>query len=242
MKTKKKIVVVIPAYNCSKKIKGVFEGIPKDFLKKIFKFVIINDGSLDNTQKVLMGLKSKYKKIKIIRFEKNKGYAMSQKTGFTESLKSGADVVVLIHSDGQHPPQYLGKIVQPVLENKADVAIGSRILGGALKGGMPLWKYMGSRSLTFLENVAYAMNVSEFHTGFICYSRKALTAIPYMKLSNSFHFDGEMIMMSGKKKLRIKEIPIPTIYADEKSNVNMPKYVFDIFKMMFRNWIGKYDF
>ncbi len=242
MNNKNKIVVVIPAYNCANKIEGVFEGIPKDFLKKVFRFVIINDGSRDVTQDILLKLKRKYKKVKIVHFKTNKGYAMSQKTGFTEALRLGADAAVLIHSDGQHPPEFLDRITEPILSNKADVVIGSRILGGALKGGMPLWKYMGNRFLTFLENVAFGMDIAEFHTGFIAYSKKALMEIPFMKLSNSFHFDGEMIMMSGKKKLRIKQIPITTIYSDEQSNVNIPKYVFDIFKMMFKNLIGKYDF
>ena len=139
---KTKLIIVIPAYNCAKTIENVFKRISKETFKTINKFIIVNDGSKDSTQDVALKLKKKYKKIKIIRFEKNKGYGAVQKAGFSKALELDADAAVLLHSDGQYPPEYLGKILEPLLTDKADVVLGSRILGkGALKGGMPVHKY-----------------------------------------------------------------------------------------------------
>ena len=107
---------------------------------------------------------------------------------------------------------------------------------------MPLYKYVGNRTLTLLENFAFGMNVSEYHTGYTVYSKKALKSIPFTKLSNTFHFDGEMIMMSGKKGLRIKEIPIPTRYANEKSHLNPISYGLDVLNIIFKYLVGRYDF
>ncbi|MBS3158446.1 glycosyltransferase family 2 protein [Candidatus Woesearchaeota archaeon] len=240
---KKKIVVVIPAYNCSLTIENVFRRVPKDFLPKIYRFVVVNDGSRDDTQEVLEKLKKKYRQIAIIQFKKNRGYGAVQKAGFTEALNLDADVSVLLHSDGQYPPEMLDKMLEPIISSMADVVIGSRILGrGALKGGMPLYKYVGNRTLTLLENFAFGMNVSEYHTGYTVYSKKALKSIPFTKLSNTFHFDGEMIMMSGKKGLRIKEIPIPTRYANEKSHLNPISYGLDVLNIIFKYLVGRYDF
>ena len=224
-------------------IENVFRRVPKDFLPKIYRFVVVNDGSRDDTQEVLEKLKKKYRQIAIIQFKKNRGYGAVQKAGFTEALNLDADVSVLLHSDGQYPPEMLDKMLEPIISSMADVVIGSRILGrGALKGGMPLYKYVGNRTLTLLENFAFGMNVSEYHTGYTVYSKKALKSIPFTKLSNTFHFDGEMIMMSGKKGLRIKEIPIPTRYANEKSHLNPISYGLDVLNIIFKYLVGRYDF
>jgi len=134
-------------------------------------------------------------------------------------------------------------MISPIEKGKADVVLGSRMLGGeALKGGMPLYKYLGNRFLTFIENIAYGMNITEYHTGYMVYSKKALNTIPFKKLSDTYHFDGEMIMMSGKKKLRIAQIPISTHYGNEKSHLKPIKYGMDVLRIIWRNWTGKYDF
>ncbi|MEM4254059.1 MAG: glycosyltransferase family 2 protein [Candidatus Woesearchaeota archaeon] len=238
-----RIVIVMPAYNAAKTIESVFDRIPKDFWRKVYRVVVVNDGSKDNLPEVLRRIKKKYRKITVLTHDLNRGYGAAQKTGFTEAVRLGADIAVLLHSDGQYAPEILQKMIAPIENGEADVVLGSRMLGGeALKGGMPLYKYIGNRALTFIENIAYGMNITEYHTGYMVYSKRALATIPFTRLSNTFHFDGEMIMMSGKKKLRIREVPIPTRYAEEKSHLKPIKYGIDVLKIIWRNLTGKYDF
>jgi len=242
MPTHKKIIIVMPAYNAGRTIGSVLERIPLSLVKRIFQIIIVNDGSTDDTGAVIEELKEKYKKIKILTHPKNRGYGAAQKTGFKEAVKEGADIGVLLHSDGQYAPEIMHTLLDP-FEYGYDVVQGSRMLaGGALKGGMPLYKYFGNKFLTLLENFAYGLNMAEYHSGYMLYSKKALITIPFEKLSNTFHFDGEMLLMAAKKKLRVKEIPIPTRYSTEKSHLNPFTYGIDVLKIIYRNWRGKYDF
>ncbi|MBI2664908.1 glycosyltransferase family 2 protein [Candidatus Woesearchaeota archaeon] len=237
-----KIIIVMPAYNAGKTVTGVFERIPKPFLKQISEFIVVDDGSKDDTANKIAQLSRKYK-IKKLVHEQNRGYGGAQKTGFTEAIKANADIAILLHSDGQYPPELLPTIIIPIISGEADMVLGSRILGGkALQGGMPLHRYLGNRFLTIIENMAYGLNISEYHTGYIAYSKKALNSIPLLKLSDTFHFDGEMILMASKKKLKIREIPIPTHYGYEKSYLNPITYGMDVLKIIFKNMIGKYNF
>lgn len=240
---KVKIVIVMPAYDAAKTIESVFERIPKDFYKRVYKIIIVNDGSSDNTAEIIKKLSKKYKKTLELTHQKNKGYGATQKTGFNKAVELGADIAVLLHSDGQYAPELLPKMVKPIEEKKADVVMGSRFLGGgALKGGMPLHRFIGNKILTSIENIAYGMSSSEFHTGYMIYSRKALERIKFNRLSNTFHFDGEMVMMSGKKGLRIVEIGIPTRYAEEKSHLRPIRYGLNVLKIIIKEKIGKYNF
>lgn len=233
----------MPAYRAAKTIGSVFKRIPKQFYKHIHKIIVVNDGSPDNTAEIIKKLSKKYTKIITLTHKKNKGYGAAQKTGFNKAVELGAGLAVLLHSDGQYSPELLPKMVKPIEDGKADVVMGSRFSGGgALKGGMPLYKYLGNRILTTIENIAYGMNISEFHTGYMIYSRKALQKIKFNRLSDTFHFDGEMVMMSGKKKLRIAEIGIPTIYAEEESHLKPIKYGLNVLKIIIKEKLGKYDF
>ena len=237
-----RIVVVMPAYNAGKTIEKVFKRIPRKVLDNIYRIIVVNDGSKDNTLQVVKNLKKKYN-LDLLDHVKNKGYGRAQKTGFRHALKLGADIAVLLHSDGQYAPEVMDKLLEPLEAGKADVVQGSRILGGkSLQGGMPLYKYFGNRVLTFMENIAYGMNMAEYHSGYMLYSKKALQVIPFEKLSDKFHFDGEMLIVAKKKKLRIKEVPIPTRYASEKSYLNPVTYGFEVFKTILNFWRGKYDF
>jgi glycosyltransferase involved in cell wall biosynthesis len=240
---KKNIFIIMPAYKVEHLIEAVIKRIPSDIWKKVSQLVIINDGSPDNTIGVIKKLSKRYKKLHIIDKKINEGYARAQKTGFKYALKKGADIVVLLHSDGQYAPELLPKLLKPLEEDKADVVQGSRILGGkALQGKMPMYKYIANRILSILENLTYGMNVAEYHSGYMLYSKKALEKIPFEKLSNTFHFDGEMIFMSGKKGLKFKELPITTTYAGETSNLKPIQYGFDVLKIMWDYKMGKYDF
>jgi glycosyltransferase involved in cell wall biosynthesis len=233
------VVIVMPAYNAARTISDVFTRIPKPFLKQISEFIIVDDGSKDDTSVKIKQLAKKYK----IKMLSHVGYGAAQKTGFSQAVKTKADVAVLLHSDGQYPPELLPNIVKPIADGNADMVLGSRILGGsALKGGMPLHRYLGNRFLTTLENLAYGLRISEYHTGYIAYSKKALNAIPFTRLSNTFHFDGEMIVMASKRKLKISEIPIPTHYGYEKSYLNPVTYGIDVLKIIAKYLLGKYNF
>ncbi len=238
-----KILIVMPTYNAAKTIASVFGRIPSDIYKRLYKIIVVDDGSRDKTNLVLKKLKKRYSKILLITHNVNKGYGATQKTGFNKAVEYGADLAVLLHSDGQYAPEVLDRLIEPIISGNADVVLGSRILGGeALKGGMPLYKYIGNRTLTFIENVAYGTNLSEFHTGYMAYSKKALKEIKFNMLSDTFHFDGEMVMMASKYKLCIKEVPVPTRYADEVSYLKPIKYGFDVLKIIIKNFMGKYDF
>ncbi|OIO64115.1 hypothetical protein AUJ68_07290 [Candidatus Woesearchaeota archaeon CG1_02_57_44] len=233
----------MPGYNCEKTVEGVFSRIPAGVMKQLHAIVVVNDGSKDATAKVLKTLAKKYAKIKILMHPVNKGYGAAQKTGFSEAVRMNADVAVLLHSDGQYPPEMLSDMITPMTTGRADVVLGSRIKGGqAIAGGMPRYKYFGNRALTILENLCYGMRVSEYHSGYMGYSKKALSEISFLKLSDTFHFDGEMLLMSGKRGLRIEEVPIVARYADEKSHLRPIKYGMDVLRIIMRNFMGKYDF
>ncbi len=238
------ICIIMPAYNAALTIEKVFERIPEATFKKVNSIIVVNDGSKDNTKEIILKLQKKYPKVVYLEHEKNKGYGAAQKTGFNEAIKRNADAALLLHSDGQYPPELMDQFLEPLLKNESDVVIGSRFLGTSFKsirkGGMPIHKYIGNRVLTGIENVAYRMKMSEYHTGYTLYSKKALAEIPFNKLSDTFHFDGEMIMMSGIKKLRIKELSIPTRYAEEKSNLRPIKYGLDVLKIILKYLRGHY--
>ncbi|RJQ31205.1 glycosyltransferase family 2 protein [Candidatus Parcubacteria bacterium] len=238
----KKIVIVIPAFNAQKTIGVVLSRIPAEFITRTEKIYVINDGSLDGTLAEAESLKNKFSNIVIINKEINEGYARAQKTGFRRALNEGADVIILLHADGQYAPEELPRLTEPLIDGSADVVQGSRMLGGALKGGMPLYKFLANKFLSKLENICYRMDLAEYHSGYMLYSGKALKTIPFEKLSDTFHFDGEMLFVANDLGLRIKEIAIPTHYGGEKSNLKPIKYGFDVLKIMLRYKSGGYNF
>jgi len=239
----KKIFIIIPAYQAALTLESVFQRIPQAIYDKGARIVVVNDGSSDATGEVARAAARQRPNVEVIDHDRNRGYAQAQKTGFTHALAQGADIVALLHSDGQYAPELLPQLLAPLENDEADLVMGSRMLEqGALKGGMPMYKYIANKTLTAIENIAYGLNVSEYHSGYMLYSRRCLEAIPFVRLSDTFHFDGEMIMMAGKRKLRIKEIAIPTRYADEKSHLKPIKYGFDVLKIIWRNYRGKYEF
>jgi len=241
--TDKKIFILIPTYNAEKTIRKVFERIPKDFLPKINQFLVVNDSSTDNTLAELRSLKEIYPNITIIDKQENEGYAGAQKTGYRVALENNADIVVLLHADGQYAPEEMPRLVQPLINGEADIVQGSRMLEkGALEGGMPFYKYVANIILSKMENVCYGMSLAEYHSGYMLYSKKALETIPFEKLSNTFHIDGEMLFVGNDYNLRIKQLPIPTCYAEEKSHLKPIQYGLDVLKIMLKYKLGKYNF
>ena len=231
----------MPAYNVGNKIESVYSTIPPEVYAMIDSFIIVVGSTHDDTLEKAKKIQQKIKNVIIVAPPLNPGYGGAQKMGFRRALNEGADVCVLLHSDGQCDSHKIPELVKPILEGTADVILGSRMLNARIfKTTMPLYKYFGNRILTFCENVAFHSAISEFHTGYIAYSKQALQKIPYEKLDDQFHFDGNMIVMALIHKLKIAEISVPTIYEDEKSNLKVFSYAWDILKTIWKYKRGYY--
>jgi glycosyltransferase involved in cell wall biosynthesis len=235
------IFIIMPAYNAGKTIERVFARIPAEAKQRIRRYVVVNDGSSDNTEEALSRLKKDYPDLVVLRHDKNRGYGAAEKTLLSYAVKEGADVAILLHSDGQYSPEKIPDLLKPFDLAQADLVQGSRLLGkGALKGGMPLYKFVANKSLTFIENLSFGMKMAEYHSGYMLYSRKALLEIPFHRLSGSFDFDLEMLVMAKIRGLRILELPIPTIYADEVSHLDPVKYGFAVLAVVRKYLKGEY--
>ena len=191
-----KVAVFIIAYQAVRTLISCYDRIPARLRKSAAEIYVFDDCSDDNTYYAGLGykLKNKIKNLNIYRNKKNKGYGGNQKTGYDYAQKKGYDVVVLLHGDVQYAPEKIPQLIRPILQGKADLAMGSRMLGRPLRGGMPLWKYLGNKFLTAVENAALGLKLSEYHSGFRAYSINALRQVPYRKLTDDFHFDTEILI------------------------------------------------
>jgi glycosyltransferase involved in cell wall biosynthesis len=185
--------------------------------------ILVDDASEDDTPEIARRLG-----LDVHVHIQNKGYGGNQKTCYMEALNSGADVVVMLHPDNQYDATRIPSMIAPIMAGKADLVLGSRLLGGraaTLKGGMPIWKYVSNRFLTLVENTAFGTNLSEMHTGFRAYSRRLLTTIPFLLNSDDFVFDSEVIAQTVAFGFPIAEVPVPTRYFPEASSVNFRRSV-----------------
>ena len=213
----KKIVVVLPAYNAALTLKKTYEEIPFDIVDDV---VLVDDCSKDNTVEVARSLGIKH----VISHEKNKGYGGNQKTCYDTALGLGADIVVMLHPDYQYTPKLIHSLSHIIANDLYPVAFGSRILGkGALKGGMPMYKYIFNRMLTFTQNVLVNQKLSEYHTGFRSFSREVLEKINYHANSDDFVFDNQMISQIFYAGFEIAEVTCPTKYFPEASSINFAR-------------------
>ena len=208
-----KIVVVLPAYNAARTLERTYEDIPKD---KVFQIILVDDVSHDQTVEIARSLG-----LSVVIHVQNRGYGGNQKTCYLEALKEQADVVVMLHPDHQYDSRLVPELVAPILENQADMVVGSRILNGqALQGGMPIWKYIANRVLTTLENAIYGTRLTDCHSGFRAYSRRLLTTVPFLINSDDFVFDSQMIAQAVCFGFHIREIAVQARYFPEASSVN----------------------
>ena len=235
------VFILMPAYNAGATIEKVFARVPAEARERIGRYVVVDDGSTDGTAAALVRLQAEYSNLALLWHSGNRGYGEAVKTLLRYALAQGAGVGIVLHSDGQYSPEKIPDLLEPFDRDTADLVQGSRMLsGGALRGGMPFYKYVANKALTAVENRAFGMKLAEYHSGYMAYSRKAMETIPFEKLSHSFDFDLEMIVLAKVKGLRIAEIAIPTIYAGEKSHLNPIKYGFDVLSIVRAYRRGKY--
>lgn len=215
----KKIVVVLPAYNASKTLERTYREIPFDIVDET---VLVDDMSKDDTVEVARRLGINH----IIRHEKNTGYGGNQKSCYNKALELGADIVVMLHPDYQYTPKLIPSICYLIAHDLYPVVLGSRILGkGALKGGMPYYKYVFNRFLTLTENILIGQKLSEYHTGYRAFSREVLEKIHYNKNNDDFVFDNEMLSQIFMAGFDIAEVTCPTKYFDDASSINFKRSV-----------------
>jgi glycosyltransferase involved in cell wall biosynthesis len=236
--SKKRILIFVVAYNAEKTLGSVLARIPHELRGGNVEVLVIDDSSMDETfaaglahEKLFEGLK-----MTVLRTPLNQGYGGNQKLGYRYAIENGFDFVALVHGDGQYAPEKLPDLLTPLLQDEAGAVLGSRMMekGGALRGGMPLYKFVGNKILTRFQNRMLRTSFSEFHSGYRVYSTAALRKIPFERNSNDFHFDTEIIIQLVMACVRVVELPIPTYYGDEICYVNGLRYAWDVFRTMLR--------
>ncbi len=215
----KKIVVVLPAFNAHKTLKDTYSEIPFEIVDEV---VLVDDASDDETIKEARKIGIKH----LVIHDQNKGYGANQKSCYDKALELGADVIVMLHPDYQYPPKLITSMIPMITGGEYDLVLGSRILGnGALKGGMPMYKYVSNRALTFFQNLLSNQKLSEYHTGYRVYSREVLESLSYSNNSDDFIFDNQIIAQAFAKGFRIGEVSCPTNYFEEASSINFRRSV-----------------
>ena len=209
-----KIVVVMPALNAARTLRSTVSLIPRDSVDEI---IVVDDASTDGTIQIAHELG-----VRLIWHPHNVGYGGNQKTCYLEALQRGADVVVMLHPDGQYEPTLIPKLIEPILEDRADLVLGSRLAepGMALAGGMPRYKYVANRILTTIENRVLSTGLSELHTGYRAFSRKVLLTVPFLRNSLDFSFDSEILMQAAHFGFRIAEVPARSRYFEDASTIS----------------------
>jgi len=210
----KKIVVVLPAYNAALTLERTYKEIPLNIVDEV---VLVDDAGNDNTIEVGRQLGIKH----LIRHEKNRGYGGNQKTCYKKALELGADIVIMVHPDYQYTPKLIPAMADIIAQGLYPVVLGSRILGkGALKGGMPIIKYVANRILTFIQNILVNQKLSEYHTGYRAFSKEVLEKLNLEANSDNFIFDNQMLSQIIYEGYEIAEVTCPTKYFEEASSIN----------------------
>jgi glycosyltransferase involved in cell wall biosynthesis len=208
-----RVIVVLPAYNAAMTLERTLAEVSPGIVDE---FLLVDDASHDDTVKLAQRLRIPY-----IVHPKNRGYGGNQKTCYTQALRRGADIVIMLHPDYQYSPKLVGALAWQVASSEFDLVLGSRILGaGALKGGMPLYKYIANRFLTAVENILLGVKLSEYHTGYRAYNRRVLETLPLNENSDDFVFDNELLAQAVAFDFRIGELSCPARYFPEASSIN----------------------
>ena len=213
-----RVIVVMPAYNAARTVVRTYRDIPRDVVQKI---ILVDDVSKDDTVEIakLLGIDD------VVVHPRNRGYGGNQKTCYERALAEGADIVVMVHPDYQYDPTRIPALIAPIKDGSADMVLGSRFLGDPLAGGMPKWKFVANRFLTELENRAFGLRLSEYHTGFRAYSAGLLRTIAWQRNSDDFVFDQQLVAQVVAAGLRIEERAVPTRYFAEASSVGLRRSI-----------------
>ncbi len=225
--TSPKIAILVVAYNAEDTLHHVLDRIPAEFAQQVSVVLVCDDASTDSTHSQALKYQQGSKlPLNIIRHAANLGYGGNQKFGYRWAIDNGVDIVVLLHGDGQYAPEELSRMVEPIANNHADIVFGSRMIkrSKALKGGMPLYKFVGNIFLTSTQNLLTGVRLSEWHTGYRAYRVSSLQGVSFETNSNYFDFDTQIILQMIDSRQRISELQIPTFYGDEISRVNTIKY------------------
>lgn len=235
---KKRVLIFIVAYNAERTIGQVVQRIPTALLEHDTEILILDDSSQDRTFEKARTHKQSPFPVTVLQNPVNQGYGGNQKIGFHYAILHNFDVVALVHGDGKYAPEVLPELLEPLLNGEADAVLGSRMMHrlDALKGGMPLYKYVGIKILTAIQNRLLGTAYSEFHSGYRLYTVEALKRLPFDRNTNQFHFDTEITIQLVRAELRVKELPIPTYYGDEIRHVNGVKYAFNVAKAALLAW------
>ena len=210
---KPKVVVVMPAYNAAKTLHMTYADLPHEMVDLV---ILVDDGSSDETTKIARELG-----LELFVHNRNYGYGANQKTCYREALRAGADIVVMVHPDYQYDPRLLPEIIRPIQEGRAEAVLGSRLMGQhPMEQGMPWWKYYANRFLTRLENLAFGLQLSEYHTGYRAFRREVLESVNLEMNSDKFIFDQEILAQIVSLNLRIAEVPVPTRYFAQASSAS----------------------
>jgi glycosyltransferase involved in cell wall biosynthesis len=240
-----RLLLFIVTYNAESTLEKVLGRIPPEIYAYDYRILIIDDASVDQTIPSALAYKQSHEDLhmEVLLNPENQGYGGNQKIGYQYAIEQGFDIVALLHGDGQYAPEKLPELVQPILHGEAEAVIGTRMARpvGALRGGMPLYKFIGNKALTTFQNLLLGTRLSEFHSGYRVYSVKALRELPFQFNTNDFHFDTEIIIQFLLKGFRIKEIPIPTYYGDEICYVNGIKYAWNVIKTTVTSLLNRLD-
>jgi glycosyltransferase involved in cell wall biosynthesis len=237
MLNNKKIIVIMPAYNAEKTLEQTYNEIYHDFVDEI---ILVDDNSIDDTKQL-----SKKLKITTIVHKKNLGYGANQKSCYKAAINAGADIIIMLHPDYQYTPKLIPAMASMLAFEEYDVVIGSRMLGNsAIKGGMPLYKFIANNCLTYFQNLIMGEKLSEYHTGFRAFTKKALETMPLEDCDNDFIFDNEILALSFYYNFKIGEISCPTKYFKEASSINFIrscKYGFGVIGVSIKYFLAKYN-
>ncbi len=234
--------IFIPAYNAERHLAAVLERIPRRTWEDARSVWVVDDGSTDGTPRVVERASARYPKLNAVSLPQNRGYGGAVKQALRRVRSEGVDAAVCLHADGQYAPEEIPRLLSVLRERKLDLLQGSRVASGdALSGGMPLYKYVAGHFLTALENVVFRMKMTDYHSGYMVYGKRAMEEVPFEELSDSFEFDLEVIAAARARGLRIGEAPIPTRYADEVSHLSPVSYGLRVLRVVYGFTSGRYS-
>jgi glycosyltransferase involved in cell wall biosynthesis len=235
------VVVVMPAYQAERHVRRVIERVVAVPGLPLSRVVVVNDGSKDGTRAEVLALGAADSRVELVERHANGGYGAAMKTGLARAADGDPDVVACVHADGQYSPELLPSLVSELAARRLDVLQGSRIASGtARSGGMPLYKIAANAVLNRIENRTLGLRMTDYHSGYLLYGRRAVRELPFGKLSDSFDFDLEVIAAARARGLSVGEAPVPTHYGGETSHLNPVTYGLRVLRVMWRYRMGRY--